>query len=163
MNNSEDKNWPIFEVWKEYQHIAMHFNDLLLKLRIQALAGVTAVSTIIGLFSKSGTGISWEVAAFSFLVLLAFWTAIFLIDSLYYNRLLLGAAEALFELEELSKKQNFVNKIELSTNLNSAVSGNKNVRTSRWNQKRGRFWFYTIVFAVLLIGFCITSYKAFCL
>ena len=160
MATEKRSGWPIFEVWKEYEQIAMHFNDLLMKLRMQALAGVTAVSTFVGLFAETESNAEgWGIAAFAFLILAAFWTAIWLIDSLYYNRLLLGAAKTLFEIEELSKTQDTVDQINLSSNLNMAVSKRPDKRTARWNQKRGRIWFYSIVLLVLLIGFAYSVYQ----
>lgn len=36
----------VFEVWTKYEDIAMHFNDLLIKLRTQALGGVAAISAL---------------------------------------------------------------------------------------------------------------------
>jgi hypothetical protein len=48
------EQWSVFELWEKYEQIAMHFNDLLIKLRTQALAGVAAISAIVGVFAKSG-------------------------------------------------------------------------------------------------------------
>jgi len=47
--------FPTRELWEKYEDIAMHFNDLIIKLRTQALAGVVALSTLVG-FSQSGFG-----------------------------------------------------------------------------------------------------------
>jgi hypothetical protein len=44
--DANEEGWPIFDVWDKYEAIAMHFNDLLIKLRTQALAAVAALSTI---------------------------------------------------------------------------------------------------------------------
>jgi hypothetical protein len=49
-----EEGWPVFEVWKKYEEITMHFNDLLMRLRTQALAAVAALATIVGIFSKAG-------------------------------------------------------------------------------------------------------------
>lgn len=38
----------LFNVWKEYEGIAMHFNELIIRLRTHALGGVAAISAIIG-------------------------------------------------------------------------------------------------------------------
>ena len=40
-----EEGWPTFEVWQEYEKIAMHFNDLLMRLRTQALGAVAALAT----------------------------------------------------------------------------------------------------------------------
>jgi hypothetical protein len=54
--DTDDEGWPIFDVWKKYEQIAMHFNDLLIRIRTQALAGVAALSAFTGLFAKAELG-----------------------------------------------------------------------------------------------------------
>lgn len=95
----------------------MHFNDLLIKLRTQALAAVAALTTIVGIFAKSeaNTKTNWEMIAFALAILIVFWIAIWILDFCYYNRLLLGAAEALFNLENASKDKLRIDRIEIST------------------------------------------------
>src|ERR1039458_745986 len=94
--------WAIKELWEKYEKIAMHFNDLLIRLRTQALGGVAALSTLVGLFAKTSAGVntSWEIAAVFFLCVCFLWVAVWIIDFCYYNRLLLGAVVALVALEE---------------------------------------------------------------
>ena len=43
------------QLWKEYEGIAMHFNDLIIKLRGQSLGGVAAVATLAAVVAKSDT------------------------------------------------------------------------------------------------------------
>jgi hypothetical protein len=103
------KAWTIHDLWAKYEDITMHFNDLLIRLRTQALAGVAAVSTLVGIFTrtdKSHIQISWQIATDVFGLLILFWIAIWAIDRLYYNRLLTGAVTALLAIEEESKKNN---------------------------------------------------------
>ena len=100
------KPWTIHDLWAKYEDIAMHFNDLLIHLRTQALAAVAALSTLIGIFTKTDPNsvhISWEVATGVFSLLIVFWVAIWAIDRGYYNRLLIGAVIALREVEAESK------------------------------------------------------------
>ena len=96
---------PVFEVWKEYEAIAKHFNELIMNLRVQALGGVAAASTFVGIFfgkdAESDT-LRWPALAVAFLVLAILWAALAFLDLFYYNRLLLGAADAISELEESS-------------------------------------------------------------
>jgi hypothetical protein len=42
---STEQGWPVFEVWTKYEDIAMHFNDLLIRLRTQALGAIAALGT----------------------------------------------------------------------------------------------------------------------
>jgi hypothetical protein len=95
----------------------MHFNDLIIKLRTSALAGVAALSTLVGVFAKSDPGhfgITWEIAFCVFLALAAFWVAIWILDFSYYNKLLIGAVAALIELEKISATQKRISQIKLS-------------------------------------------------
>jgi hypothetical protein len=62
---AEPEGWPLKDVWEKYEDIAMHFNDLLIRLRTQALAAVAAISTLATIFGKTGADpkLSWELAA----------------------------------------------------------------------------------------------------
>lgn len=152
---TDDDGRAIFEVWKTYEDVAMHFNDLLIKLRVQALAGVAALAVLASIvgnvktYSFQGT---WIVASACFMGLMFIWVAIWLLDRLYYNRLLIGSVAAIAELEELSKSSQSVKELNLSAHIERAVSG-KSARPKLW----GVTAFYSIVFAILFIGFIITT------
>ena len=93
----------LLDVWERHEKIAMHFNDLILKVRMQALGALAAVVTIGGVLLKTvqpEQHLSWGVVTSVFFILLAFWIAIWLLDFWYYNRLLTGAVDALLELED---------------------------------------------------------------
>lgn len=150
--------WPIKELWEKYEEIAMHFNDLPIRLRTQALAGVAALSTLVGLFAKTSAsvGTSWEIAALFFAFVSCLWLAVWVIDFCYYNRLLLGAVAALEALEERSKTEMRVRHIDLSTMIEMAVARQLTGEPrSKWVMF-GRWAFYVIVFLVLLAGLVIT-------
>ena len=106
-------------LWAKYEDIAMHFNDLLMRLRSQSLAGIAAVSTLVGLFTKqTGTDVQmgWLVAEALFAAMAIFWIAIWCLDMLYYNRLLIGAVTALKELEsQTTGETDFKGSINMST------------------------------------------------
>jgi hypothetical protein len=149
--NSTDEGWPIFEVWEKYEKIAMHFNDLIIKLRIQALAGVTA------LFAKSDAASNgvWGIAALLFGGLCLAWIAIWIIDFSYYNRLLTGAVISILKLEEQSKTSTRVRHIDISSSIEAAVA-NEHTRPKPWRYVKlsfGRWAFYVIVFFALGSGF----------
>lgn len=61
--NEVRSGWPIAELWDKYEHIAMHFNDLLMRLRTQALAAIAAIAVIAGVIAKdTSTELrSWEL------------------------------------------------------------------------------------------------------
>lgn len=164
----ESEGWPVLELWQKYEEIAMHFNDLLIKLRTQALGAVAAISTLVGIFGRSGSDNreSWEISAAVFFFLCLFWLAIWIIDFCYYNRLLLGAVDAILELERESKIRLRLQHINISTKIERAVAGeclavDGELRKRFWKMSSGRWAFYVIVFValVLALGFSIYEYK----
>jgi hypothetical protein len=104
------------ELWDKYEKIAMHFNELLIKLRTQALGAVATIVTAAGfLVSRQSASIAdepwWAVSAVSSLVLIA-WCTLWMIDLFYYCKLLRGAVNSLLRLERESGGT-----IDLSTNI----------------------------------------------
>jgi hypothetical protein len=152
--------WPVFAVWKKYQDIAMHFNDLLIRLRTQALAAVGTVATIIGILARRGENqhVSWEMIAYAFAFLVFFWIAVWVLDFCYYNRLLSGAVAALLQLESLSKESLYVRHINMSTKIEDSVAADlpKNPMSSHLNL--GRWLFYVIVMLVLVVALVVSLY-----
>jgi hypothetical protein len=150
------------DVWDKYEKIAMHFNDLIIKLRTQALAGVAALSTLVTLFAKSDVASSgaWGIAAFLFGGLCLAWVAIWIIDFSYYNRLLTGAVISIIRLEQRSRVSSFVRHIDISTNIEAAVASTHQRPPFLHYLKLscGRWAFYIIVFFALVFG-CIYSVK----
>lgn len=139
-------------LWAKYEDIAMHFNDLLLRLRTQALAAIAAISTLVGVFTKTdpaGAHSDWFVATGIFVALALCWIAIACIDLLYYNRLLVGAVTALLELEADAQKSQFKG-ITMSTKIGSEFEG------WWWRSDKssftGVFLFYGIVLVLVLAG-----------
>ena len=160
------EGWPIKDLWTEYEAIAMHFNDLIIKLRTQALGAVAAISTLVGFFGKTNTDTkeSWEMAATVFLFLCLFWIAIWIIDFCYYNRLLLGAVAAILELEKASATSSVIGQINISAKIEDAVAGVDlalSTTPSKGVIRRifGRWAFYVIVFVALLMGLGFSLYE----
>lgn len=118
----------VFKLWSKYEDIAMHFNELLIKLRVQALGGLTISGGLVTAIFKDEN--SFYSLKFIFPFFLIAWGAIYCLDMLYYNRLLSGAADAIIELE--AKYPSF----QLSTKTASSIR----------SSTRGRKWFYLVVF-----------------
>jgi hypothetical protein len=154
---------PIFDVWDKYENIAMHFNDLLIKLRTQSLGGVAAITSIVAIISKDSSGFNWAIMSGVFFFLITFWVAIWILDFKYYNRLLVGAVEALLEIEKLTKDNSSVSELNLSHKIEDAVAG-KLIKSSELqkNLSFGRKWYYGIVFSSLMIGLILSLYKYIC-
>src|SRR5438067_1412176 len=75
------------------------------------------------MFAKSGgtEHTSWHMVAFAFAILLMFWVAIWILDFCYYDRLLIGSAEALAKLEEASKTEVRIKHLSVSTDIRDAI------------------------------------------
>jgi hypothetical protein len=161
------RGFAIRELWEKYEEIAMHFNDLIIRLRTQALAGVAALSTLVGVFAKADLGpfsYSWEIAGFVFLGLILFWIAIWILDFTYYNKLLIGAVVALVELETKSRTSNIALEINLSTRVEQSVRselvfpGGGLTGRQKFHVLKGRWAFYVIVLVALIAGASFSFY-----
>lgn len=158
----EVKAWTVHGLWAKYEDIAMHFNDLLIRLRTQALAAVAALSTLVGIFTKTDPNsvhISWEIATGVFFLLSVFWIAIWAVDRCYYNRLLIGAVIALRDIEAESKKSNPRLTITMSTQIERYVAhpfSDTRTFSERFQTKLGVRAFYLLVLLALIGGavFC---------
>ena len=140
-------NLNLYEVWQKYQDIAMHFNDLIIKVRIQALGGVAAIITVVGFIFKAKGGIPWDIMTAIFGFLLIFWGAIWILDFLYYNRLLLGAIDALLKIEELSERNDTINLLDMSHKIEAAVHGDTLTR-----KRKGLLWGPILFYSLVVMG-----------
>jgi hypothetical protein len=155
----EDKKVTRFEIWTEYEKIAMHFNDLLIRLRTQALGGVAAVAVLTAVIARGDISVTlrWEVLVAAFGMLLFFWGAIYVLDTYYYNRLLEGAVDAIVELEESDEKGAPFRGLQMSTRIEKIVAEGKPSRKyTSWRVHLGRRVFYIMVAVPLVIGFWIS-------
>ena len=163
-NNKKDLDDYYFKVWKSYEDVAMHFNDLIIRIRIQSLAGIAALATILGIILKSNIGqdgaFNYGLAIIAIICLMFFWIAIWILDLRYYNRLLEGSVNAILELER--NKEGFLKSkhINLSSNIERAFKvkfeheSGREVEIQRQETRKpfinGRKWFYVIVFSSLV-------------
>lgn len=166
-DQQHQKGWPINDLWEKYEEIAMHFNDLLIRLRTQALGAVAAISALIGVFGKTDSGLhSWHISAAVFFFLCVFWIAIWVIDFRYYHLLLIGAVDAIIDLENLSKTETHITHIDISTRIEQAVAGELRIPKTKAERdrqdrlRRGPRTFYMLVFAALLMGLIVSLYEA---
>jgi len=153
----------VLDVWEKHENIAMHFNDLILKVRIQALGALAALVTVGGVLLKTvppQEHLPWGVVTSVFAVLLAFWIAIWLLDFLYYNRLLMGAVDSLLALEDAINSGTKID-FNMSHKIEDAVLGNAPTHR-KTGTLRGPFLFYSVVTAVLGIGTVFSTVKFVC-
>jgi hypothetical protein len=115
----QKKDWSdpelILDQWYKYEQIAMHFNDLLLRFRSQALGGLTALGTLAAVFiSAKGVAAMYQPVFFGALLIL--WVAAWILDTGYYSLLLKGAVADLRALEKRTEVAG-VRQINLSTRI----------------------------------------------
>ena len=156
-DTKQDSRLTYLALWKEYEGVAMHFNELLIRLRTQALGGVAAISAITGFLSATketetvSALTSMRLLETVFLVLAVFWVALFCLDFFYYRVLLNGAVEAILDLEKETG-------INLSTKIDQRLGywkqdskDNPAVKTFKWLWRMaGQILFYGIVLGILL-------------
>ena len=106
MSSGNDKytDTSDFALWDKYESVAMHFNELTIRLRTQALGALTGVVAISGFavtFAQKAESRAQWVVLFGALLFFTFaWIAIWVLDLGYYNKLLWGAVQAILEHEE---------------------------------------------------------------
>lgn len=148
------------DVWEKHEQIAMHFNDLIIKVRIQALGAIAALITIGGVLLKTvppEPHLPWGLIATVLAVLFAFWIAIWLLDFIYYNRLLAGAVDSILALEDAINADAKIT-FTMSHKIESAVLGNH----SNKDPLIGPLLFYSIVSVVLLAGVAYSWWRFAC-
>lgn len=124
------------DYWEKCQDVAMHFNQLLIRFRTQAIAAFAAAGGLFGFAAhENGPGVRIDVVSLGAVWLATAWAAIALIDFLYYHRLLRGAVEELLRIEEASGV------VRLSTRIEEVCT--------RWHAGVAAALFYAIPFAAL--------------
>lgn len=130
----------------------MHFNELIIRLRTQALGGLAGVVAISGFAvnftQKTESPVQWTILFGTLLFFLCAWIALWILDTQYYDKLLAGAVEALLEHE--SKTRESLWPINLSTKIRNAVT----------RHERTVHTFYAFVAFGLFIGIAYTGYEA---
>lgn len=142
----------VFEIWKKYEDVAIHFNDLILKIRIQALGGVAALAAIAGIILKESQSgeFRWYMLGFSFLALIPIWIAVWILDFQYYTPLLHGAVLGLRSIEEKSKEHVTCKEINFSTTIDDLLQGKLKIEKNRHSLK-GPKRFYSVVLITLIV------------
>jgi hypothetical protein len=120
---SSKKEWTdpelMLDHWHKYEEIAMHFNDLLIRFRTQALGGLAAVIAIGAGFVKEAKGPAAIDLPVFFGVLWIFWIALWVLDR-YYAGLLEGAVGEITKFEAATD-----GRILMSTKIESTLRGGR--------------------------------------
>ena len=100
---------------------------------------------------------NWHALVAAFGALSVFWVAIWVLDFAYYNRLLLGAVNALVTIEKASAAgETTLDRLNLSHDIEDAVASKPSVKG---RNSKGRWIFYILVFSVLMTGLSVSIYK----
>ena len=104
----------IVQVWMHYEQVAMHFNDLMMRWRLQAIGGMATLVTLAGFVVGDAPDLGSRYRAMLMLAGLftLVWIGVALIDLAYYRRLLTGAVRALLDLEARTADLKLSTKIE---------------------------------------------------
>src|SRR5687768_1688889 len=80
----------LIKVWTEYETVAMHFNDLMMRWRLQAIGGMAALVTLAGFVVGETDDFATRYRAMLILsgLLMFVWIGVAVIDLVYYRRLL---------------------------------------------------------------------------
>ena len=101
---TDERSIPIADLiplWTKYEDVAMHFNDLIMRWRLQAIGGLAGLLTLAGFVVGDASTLLVRYRAMLILSgVLAFgWVGVACIDLFYYRRLLQGAVDAILDLE----------------------------------------------------------------
>lgn len=153
-----------FALWEKYESVAMHFNELIIRLRTQALgalAGVVALSGLaINFAQKAESKVQWWILFGTLLFFVFAWIALWILDMLYYDKLLGGAVKALLEHEQKTKLADSADfRINLSTKISDEFKNRKRPEDTN-RHRRVIHRFYALVLIGLIIGLAYTGYQA---
>ena len=102
----------------------MHFNDLLMRWRLQAIGGLAGLVTLAGFVVGDAATLAVRYRAMLILsgVLAFAWVGVALIDLFYYRRLLQGAVNALLAIEKENPRITLSTAIEHEASSASTVT-----------------------------------------
>jgi hypothetical protein len=141
------------EAWKVTVEVQQHFNDLEMRVRNYALTLLLAVVAGAGLALREHEQVdlfSWSMPLSSLVLLagLLAWLAFYLMDELWYHRLLVGAVKNGLEIEES------LTPYVLGIGLTRAIGEASPLTVGKYqmHSKHKIRLFYGIIAAILLAG-----------
>lgn len=109
----------VIALWFHYEEIAMHFNQLIIQYRLQLMGGAGAIGAVAAFLIQSRDHEERRYLMRSLVSFVMFFLlfAAAILDIAYYNKLLLGAVNALLEFEKAHPP------INMSTLIHAEVEG----------------------------------------
>lgn len=128
----------ILQLWWHYEETAMHFNELIMQYRLQLMGATGAIGAVAAfvISHKSHHEHFNELRAFTSTIVTILFIAAASLDIFYYNELLLGAVDALLELEARYPM------INLSTSINNRFSS---------SEAQVIWWVYIIIILTMVV------------
>ena len=124
-----------FQQWIETEKITMHFNDLLVNLRIRAIASISLATGGFAalIVTREESARDFAALGLASLFLALIWISIWIIDATYYQRLLKGAVNEALRIEAA------MGTVKLSHSIESCFTGSA-----------GRWCFYSLPLLALI-------------
>jgi hypothetical protein len=136
-----------FALWEKYEDVAMHFNELIIRLRTQALGGLTGVVALSGLAinfaQKPDSRAQWVILCGTLIFFSIAWVALWVLDLGYYDKLLSGAVDAILEHEK---------RTHTSPDSGPAINLSHKISAGVGKYRVKVMWFYGLVLAALSLG-----------
>lgn len=113
-------------VWEKSEDVAIHFNDLIMRWRLQAVGGLAAITTLAGFVVGDADTFRdrYKAMLMLSLFLACAWVGVAVLDLFYYRLLLLGSVRSIRKLEDQLPH------IQLSTDID-LVAG-KGAKVAPW-------------------------------
>lgn len=158
-----------FAVWSKYEDIAMHFNDLAMRFRLQALAGVGAATAAAGSILSHAGILAVRPLGYFLLALSVIWIGLWVMAVYYYQALLIGAVKAILQREkdapwkrpgETGLSSAIEHQVRRTWPSDNAVAGQKRRPTISGRGARTLFFISVLLplgFGGLTLSFCSTS------
>jgi hypothetical protein len=124
------------EVWKTIVQVQQHFNDIEMRIRALAITVLTAGVGVAAVAIKDGTtlgllGLTVRLGAALLLITLLAWILFYMVDQIWYHRLLLGA------VRQGEAVENALEKDVPGIGLTKAISANSPYQVTAFGQKIG--------------------------
>lgn len=148
----------LLEAWKKTVDVQMHFNELEMKVRSFAITVLAAFLAAVGFVLKENLevelfGFELSLTGMILLAALLCWGAFYLMDRLWYHRLLRGAVNHGIELE--SKAKETFPELDLANQI--GLASPVEIRGKKLGSDRKIDFFYGVIGLVI----CIAALVAF--
>lgn len=145
------KEERLLEAWKVTVEVQMHFNELEMKVRSFAITVLAAFLAAVGFVLREDLsinlfGLSLSLSGMILLAAILCWGSFYLMDRLWYHRLLRGAVNHGIALE-IEAKSSFP---ELNLGQEISLASPVTIRGKKYGSNRKIDFFYGLIASILL-------------